>query len=240
MDPTTLPPENESGPDVSGRTARVSPRGRFTKLLVLLLALIVISPIVQLYFQVRWFEELLFTAVLMWSVYSLEFDRRLLAPAGLLALPGVALMWLGAHRAEWAALGAHVCLAAFLVFVIVAILRFIFGRREIEPDTIAGSIVVFLLMAVMWSLVYRAIDIVDPGSFSLNNRLTPLAPEDFRYFSLITITTVGYGDIAPVGPIARAFAMLEAVIGQMYLVILVSWLVGMYVSRRSSNPRPGG
>jgi voltage-gated potassium channel len=238
----TSAPFADKGPPPAAiaRQSRVLPRRRFMKLLVLLLALIVIAPIVQRYYQVRWFEELMLTAVLMWSVYSLEFDRRLLAPAGLLALPGVALMWLGAHRAEWAALGAHVCIAAFLVFVIVAILRYIFSRLEIEPDTIAGSIVVFLLMALAWAFAYRAVEVIDPGSFSLNNRSAPLAPGDFRYFSLITITTVGYGDIAPVGPIARAFAMLEAVIGQMYLVILVSWLVGMYVSRRSSEPRQDG
>jgi voltage-gated potassium channel len=53
------------------------------------------------------------------------------------------------------------------------------------------------------------------------------------YFSLVTITTVGYGDITPVTRVARAFANLEAVVGQLYLVILVSWLVGMYVSQKS-------
>ena len=53
------------------------------------------------------------------------------------------------------------------------------------------------------------------------------------YFSIVTITTVGYGDITPVTRVARAFANLEAVIGQLYLVILVSWLVGTYVSKKS-------
>jgi voltage-gated potassium channel len=235
MDPAPLQPDDRPVSARGRRAIGILPRGRLTNLLILLLALIVIAPVVQRYLQMRWIEEILFTAILVWSVYTLEFDRRLLGPAVLLAAPGVALMWFGAHRAEWAAPCGHLCLAAFLVFASAAILRYIFRRQDIDPDTIAGSIVVFLLMAVAWSFIYREIEFVDPGSFSFNNRPMPLAPEDFRYFSLITITTVGYGDIAPAGPIARAFAMLEAVIGQMYLVILVSWLVGMYVSQRSRS-----
>ncbi len=235
MEPSALKSDDEPASPASRRAASMPARARFAKLLVLLLALIVVAPILQRYLQLRWIEELFFTAILAWSIYTLDFNRRLLAPAVLLAVPGVGFMWFGAHRMEWAAVCGHLCLAAFMVFASAAILRHIFRRQDVDPDTIAGSIVVFLLMTVTWSFIYRAIEIVDPGSFSFNNRPALLAPEDFRYFSLVTITTVGYGDIAPLGPIARAFAMLEALIGQMYLVILVSWLVGMYVSRRSSR-----
>jgi voltage-gated potassium channel len=217
------------------RPRNVLSRGRFMKLLVLLLALIVVTPLVEKFLQVRWFEDLLFSAILGWSVYSLEFDRRLLAPAGLMAVPGIAFMWLGEHRSPALAVCGHVCVAAFLIFVICAILGYIFRRQEVDPDTIAGSIVVYLLMALTWAFLYRIVEIFEPGSFGFNNRVTELTPSEFRYFSLMTITTVGYGDVTPVGSIARGFAALEAVVGQLFLVILVSWLVGMYVSRRSGN-----
>jgi voltage-gated potassium channel Kch len=55
----------------------------------------------------------------------------------------------------------------------------------------------------------------------------------FEYFSFVTITTLGYGDITPVTDKASALALIEAFVGQIYLVVLVAWLVGMYVSRRS-------
>jgi hypothetical protein len=220
-------------------TLKVLPRGRFFKLLVLLLAMIVVSPLVEKFLRFHYFEELLFTAILCWTAYSLELDRRLLLPAIVLALPGVGLMWLGARSGSLALCG-YICVAAFLAFIIIAILRYIIRREVVNPDIIAGSTVVYILMALAWSFVYRMIEVLDPGSFSLNNLASGLTAAEARYFSLITITTVGYGDIAPVSSIARAFSTLEAIVGQLFLVIMVSWLVGMYVSRRSSEPGHGG
>jgi voltage-gated potassium channel len=217
----------------NGMARNELPTGRFMKLLVLLLAMIVVSPLVEKFLQLRGFEDILFTAILCWSVYSLEFDRRLLLPAIALALPGIGLMWLG-MRSDGFYLARYLCTAAFLVYVIVAILRYIFRQEAVNPDIIAGSIVVYLLLALDWSFVYQIIELLEPRSFSLNNYATALTASEFLYFSLVTITTVGYGDIAPVSSIARAFSVLEAVVGQLFLVILVSWLVGMYVSRRSS------
>jgi voltage-gated potassium channel len=216
----------------NGRARNELPTGRFMKLLALLLAMIVVSPLVEKFLQLRGFEDILFTAILCWSVYSLEFDRRLLLPAIALALPGIGLMWLGA-RSDGFSLARCLCTAAFLVYVIVAILKYIFRQKAVNPDIIAGSIVVYLLLALDWSFVYQIIELLEPRAFSLNNYATALTASEFLYFSLVTITTVGYGDIAPVSSIARAFSVLEAVVGQLFLVILVSWLVGMYVSRRS-------
>ena len=55
----------------------------------------------------------------------------------------------------------------------------------------------------------------------------------FQYYSFVTITTLGYGDITPVTEVAKTFSPLEAVVGQLYLVVVVAWLVGMHVSKRS-------
>ena len=116
----------------------------------------------------------------------------------------------------------------------MAILDYIFRERDVSTDIIAGAIVAYLLMAVMWSQIYFVIETVRPGSFhqSAGTSASTL-PAMLRYFSLVTITTVGYGDVTPVGAVARAFANLEAVVGQLYLVIQVAWLVGMHVSLKS-------
>ena len=58
----------------------------------------------------------------------------------------------------------------------------------------------------------------------------------FLYCSFVTLTTLGYGDITPLTKMARTFSVLEAVIGQLYLVVVLAWLVGMYVARKSGNP----
>ncbi len=87
-------------------------------------------------------------------------------------------------------------------------------------------------MALTWALLYGVLERANPGSFRFPQGTTHPGRELFTYFSFATITTVGYGDIVPLTPVARGFANLEGVVGQLYLVILVSWLVGMYVSTK--------
>jgi len=74
---------------------------------------------------------------------------------------------------------------------------------------------------------------VSPGSFSFPEKGFRGESMRFEYFSFITITTLGYGDITPVTDKATALALIEAVVGQIYLVVLIAWLVGMHVSQRS-------
>jgi voltage-gated potassium channel len=85
----------------------------------------------------------------------------------------------------------------------------------------------------MWSQIYVVLETAQPGSFNFPDGASGSIQSLLRYFSLVTITTVGYGDITPSTPAARAFANLESVVGQLYLVIQVAWLVGMHVSMKS-------
>ena len=93
---------------------------------------------------------------------------------------------------------------------------------------------VYLLMALMWSFVYGLLELINPASFNVT-----LSPDQgyqmrFIYYSFVTITTLGYGDITPTTDLASSFSILEAVVGQLYLVVVVAWLVGMH---SSSKPR---
>jgi voltage-gated potassium channel Kch len=85
----------------------------------------------------------------------------------------------------------------------------------------------------MWAFAYMILELVVPGSFSQPGGSIRAETMRFEYFSFITITTLGYGDITPLSNRASALALLEALIGQIYLVVLVAWLVGMYVSRKA-------
>jgi hypothetical protein len=85
-------------------------------------------------------------------------------------------------------------------------------------------------MALMWTFVFVVVETLHPGSFNL-----PEGGEEatryFLYYSFVTLTTLGYGDITPVTGLARSLSILEAVIGQLYLVVQVAWLVGVHVSQ---------
>jgi hypothetical protein len=90
-----------------------------------------------------------------------------------------------------------------------------------------------MLIALMWAFLYMILERVSSGSFSFPEIGFREESIRFEYFSFITITTLGYGDIKPLTNRASALALNEAVVGQMYLVVLVAWLVGMHVSQRS-------
>lgn len=210
------------------------PKWRFMRLLVLLLGWLVLSPLFEEFLKLRLLEGLFFTAIFIYAAYSFNRSKALVAAAVSLAVPAIALFWLKPFiDAQWVEISGGLCGTAFMAIIIVAILHYIFLQQDVSADLIAGAIVAYLLMALMWSLLYGVLEAAHPGSFNLPNGTLQTQPGLFRYFSIVTITTVGYGDITPVTPSARAFANLEAVVGQLYLVILVSWLVGMYVSQKS-------
>ena len=86
-------------------------------------------------------------------------------------------------------------------------------------------------MAIIWTYAYRLIELVHPGSFSIADSQTMDYSAPFLYYSFVTLTTLGYGDIFPVTTTAKACAILEALIGQLFLVIMVAWLVGVHISQ---------
>jgi voltage-gated potassium channel Kch len=121
----------------------------------------------------------------------------------------------------------------FTAVVIAGILDFIFKSERINREIIYAAILLYLLAALMWAFVYTFLELVDPASFNIDLSQVEANLAVFRYFSFVTITTLGYGDVTPVTDVAKAFAALEAVVGQLYLVVAVAWLVGMHVSSRS-------
>jgi exosortase/archaeosortase len=123
------------------------------------------------------------------------------------------------------------CGAVFFIFAIIQILIFVYTQKEVTRDLIAGAAIVYLLMALAWSFIFGVVESLDPGSFSIPDIEGISTSRSFLYLSFVTITTLGYGDITPVTSLARSLCILEAVIGQLYLVVQVAWLVGVHVSQ---------
>ena len=123
--------------------------------------------------------------------------------------------------------------ALFTIVVTAHTLAFIIKSETVTREVLYAAMVVYLLVAQLWALVYTFLDLIDPASFNL-----PQGQSDFlifEYYSFVTLTTLGYGDITPLTKVAKAFSVLEAVVGQLYLVVVVAWFVGMHVSRKSGN-----
>lgn len=125
----------------------------------------------------------------------------------------------------------------FVSYVIYRLTREILNPRDtVTLDTIAGAACVYMLMGVLWASGYMLLEHLRPGSFVI--------PDDWRlpgnqvgpalvYFSYVTLTTVGYGDIRAAGPAGAGLAVVEAIIGQLFLAITIARLVGQHLSKRS-------
>ena len=127
----------------------------------------------------------------------------------------------------------------FVGYVIVALLKLVFTSERVTVDTISASLCAYLLLATFWMYSYSLLELFDPGAFWYSmssdptDRIMRLGAEPAGiefYYSLVTMTTLGYGDIVPVSSAARSLATLQAVVGQLYLAVLVARLVGLHVA----------
>lgn len=207
-------------------------KGRFLTLLVLILAMLIVAPLAEELVHLRMLMDIFWSAVFIGVIYAVSHKKRHILIALLLALPMLAAIWakyLGRHQGLEVVGG--LCGAAFFIFAIIQILIFIYSQKEVTTDLIVGAAIVYLLMALAWSFLFGVLESLHPGSFSIPEIQGISTSRNFVYFSFVTITTLGYGDITPVTTLARSLSFLEAVIGQLYLVVQVAWLVGVHVSQ---------
>lgn len=214
--------------------------GRHFALLISLLTLFVVAPVVLvLHFGVV-LLNLIGMAVLLTGTYAVSERKGLFSLTVILAAVSVFLSWL---TIPWPTppliLIGHIILLILLTLFSVRILGNVLSAGKVTADRIYGAICVYLLIGYAWAFGYAIMEELRPGSFS---GLIATDPSDYRtlvmqmrYFSFVSLTTVGYGDIFPKSAIARTFATLEAVAGQLYLAILVARLVGLHIVNATNS-----
>ena len=207
-------------------------RDRHFLLLVSLLSLILITPLFEGVFTLNTLLDIFTTAIFLSSLYAISpYVKNLRIPAALL-LPVIAGMWLATFmHIPYLRLAADSCGILFFAFTIIIILSALLKEDVVTLDVIYGAFVVFLMMALMWAFIFDLIETLHPGSFQITLSQAQGTRVHFVYYSFVTITTVGYGDILPVSLIARAFSIVEMVLGQMYLVVMIARLVGINISQ---------
>jgi hypothetical protein len=134
------------------------------------------------------------------------------------------------------------CLAVFfLVLLTFLILSQAVRDGETTSRRIMGAVAAYLLLGIIWYLAYHLIALCDPEAFSIQSPSTPGDTESIQsqlfYFSFITLTTLGYGDIVAVHPMARMLVILEGVTGQLFPAILIARLVSLQVQSKRKTQR---
>jgi hypothetical protein len=184
--------------------------------------------------------DLALFSVLIACIWSMGHRKRVIAIGCLLLVPGFAAVWFTSPASgPLLPAVALVCALAFLTFTALVMLLNILRQRDVATDTILGGICVYLLFAVMWALVYEIIERLHPGSFGPWSTPTGklatgrLVSPDLIYYSVFTLSTIGPQDVHPISGAARSWTGLEAMLGQLYLAVLIARLVGRHASKSS-------
>lgn len=216
------------------RTLRRLLRPRsYTGLLTILVVVIVISPMLEEIRLGSRIVDLLFALVLLSAIRDIAGDRR--RHRWILVVGAVAVLSRIASAAiqtspVWlfiVALGSSIGVFGMATWSISA---HVFRQPRVTADTIRGAICVYLLLGLLWTMGFVGIAYFDRSAFPSLEPDAGFAAvySSLQYFSFVTLTTLGYGDITPHGLAARQLAMAEAIVGQLFIAIAIAWLVGMY------------
>lgn len=205
---------------------------RFLFLFVSLLLYLALEPFLGHWIRVRILVYLFLTLVLIAGVHAASERKRHVGVSVLLALASIGLLWTAYFSHDQMALLLGQALAlVFFCYTVTIVLVQLFREDEITADVIIGSICVYLMLGIIWALGYCLLETWVPESFRLPEGAQPLTGRVFLYYSFITLSTVGYGDITPLTAPARSLAFLEAVTGQIYLAVLIGRLVGIHIAQ---------
>ncbi|QNI31041.1 hypothetical protein H7849_18295 [Alloacidobacterium dinghuense] len=180
-------------------------------------------------------SALMFVPVILSTVKLSQTKRwmrvSVLLMLGVLALGVASVIWpnrtlLGI---KWGLLAVFFCLA------VIGLFSYLRNAGSVTSEHLYTAMSIYLLLGMAWFAVYCAMDVVYPGSFGHPNNTVSDRQSELLYFSLITLSTVGYGDVVPLQSEARMLAALEGITGVLYVAITVAILVSAYRRQNSSD-----
>ena len=179
--------------------------------------------------------ELAFSVFLIIGIWSLPGTRNWF-------LLGIVLVTIGIISNILALVGtgiifSYLSLCSYIIFLMLTIslaIRQVVRSGPINANRVIGVICIYLLLGLIWSLFYVLINMFIPDSFNIQIGGGPFEQaHHFLYYSFVTLTTLGYGDISPLGGTARALSTIEAILGQLYIAILVAGAVATFIARKN-------
>ena len=183
--------------------------------------------------------SVLLSLVLISAVIAVANRGLTLVVAVLLMIPAIAGRWINHFRPDLVPPPVFLVSGLVLVaFVVVNLLRFVLLAPSVNTEVLCASISAYLMLGLIFTMAYWLVDQLTPGgAFSFNTNAGKQSMNGFNafYFSFITLSTVGYGDITPLSRIARWLAALEAMTGLLYMTVLIARLVSLYSSPKSND-----
>lgn len=221
----------EGGAKPESSLPRFLLQNRVWFLLFVLAAHIGLSPLIS---QFSLMEVFIDVGLILACVATAADSRKHLIFALVVGLPAAALFILAViFKSRELAWIAYLLTLVLYLHVIRLFMKKIFHATTVTLDTIGMALCTYILIGTLWMMFYIPVYSLNPESFSFN--VAPVEGQStsalFTYFSYVTLTTLGYGDISPVSEVARALAVLEALTGTLFLAVLISRLVGSYSNK---------
>ena len=206
------------------------PIGRSSLLLILILLKFILCPFLEGFIGVNILMDILFSLILISGIYAISEKKLVLIIGLLIILPILAAQWsLYFLKNPSLALVHRIFGAIFFAYVLIIMISYLFKKKNVTIEVITNAISVYFLIGLTWTFVFSLLEIIHPGSFTLNSQSQIKDIDQLFYYSFVTLTTIGYGDITALTAPAGSLSALEAMMGQIYLAVLVARLVGMYI-----------
>ena len=234
--PNPAPVDSVKHPARSGKS-----RTSVAQFLCALIVLLVSAPFVDQLELGRSIDAVLVTLVSILGVLAVGRNHRTLVLALVLVFPVVLARWIHHFQPQiMPPAFQHIASLVFLVFLEFQLLHFIFRAPKVNSEVLCAGISGYLLLGILWTVAYMLVSgpYFDPAHTAFANNVGSVPPHaltqfEAYYFSFITLSTVGYGDITPMSHPARSLAMMEAMVGTLYLAVLISRLVSLYSAQGS-------
>jgi voltage-gated potassium channel Kch len=200
-------------------------KGKIIYLLIAMVIMIAIQPFIPYLGNVgAVFIVILISLLGLAGVYIMSHDKQSLIFALFLALPFVVVKGVNyvVTTIEFVALNALFSVL-FYGYLIIVIFKYVLSAKKITTDILAAAISVYLLFGVLWIGLYSLVSFINPEAFS-----PAVEWADLLYFSFVTLTTLGYGDIVPVSEFARTLSIMEAITGVLFIAVLIARLMSVY------------
>lgn len=216
----------------------------FKNLLIWLLAYLLLGPFLGHLPYAGEIAGLLLTLVLFSAVYAVNRQSVLLSVSIFLLLTNLAILWL----ARWGVLAippiaASTLLAIYLGTLAYSFLRHLLSVRRVNGNVICAALCLYLVIGLFWGALYQLLVTLEPGSLAGGLLDLDLAKDrlvrehTLAYFSFVTLSTLGYGDITPQTPAAATLCQAEAILGQFFTVALIARLVGLQVAQQVEHQK---
>jgi len=192
----------------------------FFQLFIVFILLLLLPPLLDL----KGSAWVAFTSagLMISSLYLVAYNKKEFVVGLLIALPVLLLAFIQQDLAY------HLFYFIFLSYIARYIFRYLYESNQVTADMLFASICLYFFVGMIFAMLFYISYLVDPQAFYFSNASGSEEGSSFFYFSIVSLSTLGYGDILPVSHFARNLAMLETILGQFYLAFVVARLVGLY------------